>query len=533
MPDAPPPPYLFLGLCLALYLTRFGYGYGMSDQDEFLPSLLHRMDPLLLGNDWFVQTQQAAFSVRTYFTLLLHGLALVLPLPLAVFFLYVVSWVGIAYGLFRLAERLSGRRLAGFIAVPALLLATPQWTLGGNDFAHSMLAPSMAAWALGLQGLAASMEDRRVAASVWMGVATWMQALVGLHLALLGAIVALLSPGRPIGTTARFIGVYALVAAPALGPLFYQQFAAEAMPDVDLYYIMARFRIPHHYLFDSFSERSLVRFGLLAIGGLGGWFLARPFVDPARLRKVIVVLAAIVLIDMGAYVATERLHLLGIAKLQLFMLTVPAKLLLVTGGAAAVAWRLPARVARTVQRMLEGSIWQASALGLLLVGVGCLHLAGINVLSQRIHPLSQRSSPSAAMEAWVRAFTPANAVFATPPSLSSFRTGAQRAIVVNHKAFPYRDADIAIWFERLLDMAPIVLPERTDTTLTTRLDAAYDALTPADLAVRAERYGFVYAVRTSPWADSLLHPVAPGVDPPRLVHVSPPWHLYQLAGDAP
>ena len=539
MPDASPAPYLyhapylFYALCLTLYLARFGYGYGESDQDEFLPYLLHRMDPSLFVNDWFVQSQEAAFSVRTYFTWLLHGVALAVPLPLAVFFLYVASWGGIAHGVFRIAVRLSGHRLAGFFAVPVVLLATPQWTLGGNDFAHSMLAPSMTAWAIGLQGLVAAWEDRRVAAGVWIGLAAWMQALVGLHLALLGTIVLWLAPGRSIPDVVRFIGVFALCAAPALGPLFYQQFTAEGMPGVDLYYIMARFRIPHHYLFESFSERSQVRFAVLVAGGLAGWYLARRFVDPDRWRQVAGVLAAILVIAIGAYVATEPMQVLAVAKLQLFMLTVPAKLLLVIGMVSAFAWRAPERVARVMQRLVEGSTWQAGVLGLMLVGAGCLHLAGIDTLSRRIYPLSQHGSPRAAMEDWVSASTPVDAVFATPPSLSSFRAGARRAIVVNHKAFPYRDADIAVWFKRVIDMAPLSLPDRTDATLMAQLDEAFDALTPAELAERAERYGFVYAVRTTPWADSLLHPADSGIDPPRLVFISPPWHVYRLAGETP
>ncbi len=527
------PRYLFIGLCLALYLIRFGYSYGQSDQDEFLPLLLHRMDPPLLANDWFVQTQQASFSIRAYFALVLHGLALVFPLPLAVFVLYVVSWGGMAHGVFRLAGWLSGNRLAAFIAVPAVLLATPQWTLGGNDFAHGMLVPSMTAWALGLQGLVAALEGRLTAAGAWIGVATWMQALVGLQLALLGALVALLARTGAGSNVFRLIGLYALMAAPALAPLFYQQFTAAPLPEVDLFYVMAQFRNPHHYLFDSFTTPSIIRFSLLVAGGLAGWYLARPFVDAHRLRMVVGILAVIAMIGAGTYVATEGWHVLAIAKLQLFMLTVPAKPLLITGIAAALAWRLPAPISAGMVWILDRSTWQAGVLGLLLVGTGSLHLAGNRAWSQRIYPLSEVDAPEAVMEAWVREHTPVNAVFATPPALSSFRTGAQRAIVVNHKAFPYRDADIAVWFDRLLDMAPISLPERTDATLMAALDAAYDTLTPAQLAERADRYGFDYAVRTSPWADTLLQPTDAEGPPPRLVFVAPPWHVYALSGQAP
>ncbi len=61
------PPVLLLLFGFGLYVFRFGYGFGTSDQDEFIPYLLSLIDPALFENDWFVQTQQAAFSVRTYF----------------------------------------------------------------------------------------------------------------------------------------------------------------------------------------------------------------------------------------------------------------------------------------------------------------------------------------------------------------------------------------------------------------------------------------------------------------------------------
>ena len=86
------PLFVLLG-ALLLYALRFGYDYGASDQDEFLPYLLHRLDPELLSQDWFVITQGATFSIRTYFVMLLQGLALVIPVWLAVLVLYGGAWL--------------------------------------------------------------------------------------------------------------------------------------------------------------------------------------------------------------------------------------------------------------------------------------------------------------------------------------------------------------------------------------------------------------------------------------------------------
>ncbi|MEZ4701612.1 MAG: DUF6798 domain-containing protein [Rhodothermales bacterium] len=507
-------------------MLRFGYGYGASDQDEFIPLLLHKLDPTLFRQDWFVQTQLDAFSVRTYFSWLLHALSLVMPVPLAVFAVYAASWIGIACGIYRLALALTGVPLAAALSIALVLLATPFWTLGGNDLAHSMLVPSMTSWAIGLIGLGWFVEGRHARAAGWMGVATWMQALVGLQLALLGGLILLSLARRPGGVrrTGVFGMAYLLAAAPALGPLFYQQFTGDAATGVDLFYIMARFRNPHHYLFHSFSERSFVRFGLLASAGLAGWIVLRRTLDPDRWHLIVRALVIMLIVCGLAYVATEQLNALTVAKLQLFKLTVVAKLLFCVGIAGAGVHLLPAQVRQYILRTLERLTWQSGLLGAVLVAVGCIYMIGRDDLTHKIYPFSLRTSPSAAMETWARRETPVDAVFAVPPSLSSFRSGAQRAIVIDHKAFPYRDTDIGEWFTRLIDMAPIALPERTDATLMRRLDEAYEGLSAQELAERIDRYGIAYIVRETPLPD------AAGA---RLVHVSPPWHVYQFASTAP
>ena len=49
---------LFVPLgALLLYALRFPYGYGVSDQAEFVPFLLHLLDPSILNADWFVAGQ--------------------------------------------------------------------------------------------------------------------------------------------------------------------------------------------------------------------------------------------------------------------------------------------------------------------------------------------------------------------------------------------------------------------------------------------------------------------------------------------
>ncbi len=509
---------------LLLFFLRFGYDYATSDQDEFLPYLLHLMHPELFAKDWFVQTQVAAFSVRRYVVYLLYGLASFLPVWLSVLILYLSAWLAIAAAVYVLAGVLTQNRLSAAVAVFAALVFTPQWTLGGNDLVHSMLAPSMLAWAAALWGLIAFLKRRYVPASLLLGLATAMQALVGLQMAgLLGVALLLERPG--LRSVLVYGLTYALAAAPTLAPLVLQQIGGAenlAEPNPSLFYVMARFRNPHHYLFLSFPARSLIRFGLLLVLGLGSfrYLRWRTRLHHGRfLTHLFIVAGAMTAL---AFVFTEVAPALFVAKLQLFMMTVPAKLLLVILICGALTGLLPQPVHGFLDRALSGRY----LLPLTLTAWALLLSAAL--LSEgyprsRIHPFAREDSAATQIETWARANTPQDAVFAVPPSVSSFRSNAHRAIAVNFKAFPYRDEEAATWFTRLLDLAPIPLPERGSPALPARLDAAYMQLPAADLLELAARYRIDYFVRPAP--------LTPLTEPFEMVFQAGAWRVYRVNRD--
>ncbi len=516
---------------LLLFFLRFGYDYGVSDQDEVLPYLLHRLHPELLAQDWFVMTQAAGFGVRSYFVTVLQSLAVFVPVWLAVLLLYVACWLALAAAVYALGRLLTDHRGAAAAAVVGALVLTPQWTLGGNDLAHGMLVPSMAAWALGLWGLVLFLRRRMPWAGVLLGLATWMQALVGLHLAGLLGLVLLFRLARGGGAHVRplliFSASFLLSALPALGPLAYGQLTgaapAEAAGTPSLFYVMAQFRNPHHYLFYAFPARSLVRFGLLAaLGGIGLALLHRR----GRLQHTDVlapVFALIAVCCLVAFVFTEVRPSLFVAQLQLFKMTVLAKLLLVIALCGAVFAYLPDWIARGADRLLA-----TRRLGLALTLAAWLAVLGgialdVGFLRNRARPLAHAGTPVAQVEAWARTQAPRDAVFAVPPSWSGFRSRAERAVVVDFKAFPFRARDARAWFARLTALAPIALPDRGGPALQDSLDAAFFRQSAPALLGLAGRYGFDYVVRRRP-----LAPPHPAFEQ---VFASEEWIVYRLAPD--
>ena len=89
-------PVFLILVSLLFYYGRFGYDYANSDQDEVIPYLMHRLDPHLFTQDWFIHVQTTEFGVRTFFLEVLHVLSLVYPIWFAVLLAYVACWTLIA-----------------------------------------------------------------------------------------------------------------------------------------------------------------------------------------------------------------------------------------------------------------------------------------------------------------------------------------------------------------------------------------------------------------------------------------------------
>jgi hypothetical protein len=465
------------------------------------------LNPELYQSDWFVQGQAEHFNVRTGFVFLLRALCIVFPPWMAVGLVYLVSWFGSAAAVFRLADQLTGDPLAARAAVPLVLVLTPFWTLGGNDLVHSILVPSMAAWALGLWGVVQYFEKRLLRSALLLGLATGAQALVGLHLAaLLGVHLLLLQRISPAESAQSwnllltFGSVFLVAAAPTLGPLLMQQFhgsvAETASESPSLFYIMAAFRSPHHYLFHSFDPVRSLRFFTLLAGGLG----ATVYLDRVNSRfqgRTILAFTSIAgLFCLIGYLGTEIWPLLPITKLQLFKMTVPVKVMMLVALAALLTKTAPDVLTETLERWLTRYPLLAALVGVTFLSM-LIYLQPAR-MDSKIYPFNYRQEDPVEAHAWVRNRTEADALFAIPPSWSSFRSHAQRAILVNHKAFPFGDEDIRKWYERLLAFAPIDLPARSTPDLQAHLDSAYHALTASALDSLVRKYAVDYVVRTEP-----------------------------------
>ena len=429
-----------------------------------------------------------------------------LLLWLVVALIYTAAWLAIAHGLYRLAFTFIPDHLAAALATVLTLVVTWMWTLGGNDLAYDILAPELVAWALMLPALRFFLEQRWFLAGALLGAASLMQLLAGLLTA--GVLVGVLlldvpsstRRGQALQALLRFTGTFVLCAAPMLIPLALQQLA-EAGSDSETpsaFYILAVFRAPHHYLPTAFPWTDYAQFSALLAAGL---LALRRMQGTERFRHARFIyrfLSVVAAVCAGTFVFTTRWPVFFITQLQGFKLTVLAKALLVISLSGWIVSALPAALRGRLANLLR---WRRSGLALVLLlwaatlGAG---LAEVGRPGRLLEPRVHRTSALGQVERWARAETPQKARFAVPPSASSFRSNARRAIVINFKAFPHGGTSVHAWYGRLLDWAPIPLQAHGPDVLA-RLDSAYHTLDVQQSLERMATYDADFLLRSEPF----------------------------------
>jgi hypothetical protein len=472
-----------LGLIGLAYFWRFGYVFGASDHDELLPPVLALLDNALFRADWYVQLQLEGFNVRTPFTWLLAALSVPLGLEVAVFVLYVVSAMAILGGVYWLAREIGASPFAAAAGTFAATVLTSTWTLGGNAVLYPQLVPEQLAWALILPAIVLVMKRRLIAGAALIGIAAWFQVLAA-SLTALSLGLALLAYGARgsdrtlLRRTVVHFGLVALaIAAPfvllvGLAPL------ETVIPDhgrLSSFYIIAELRLPHHYLPLSFGLGRYARFlGIGLFGAMAAWWMHRSG-SLRRERLLAHWFGATALMAILAFILIEGLESLFVAKLQVFKLTVLLQTVLTVISTMAVVRLLPDDLGRRLDLVVQRPGVMLPAATTVLALTIALVVTGLgrpgSVYQPRVHIASDLHD----VERWAAEESEPDALFAVPPSNTTFRTYAHRSVVITFKPTPFQDELMHVWIERLLKIAPARLPERGADFLGLLDEAYHDA----------------------------------------------------------
>ncbi len=484
-------------LAPGVYLARFGYRFGASDQDEWLPWLLARVEPELLRTDWFVGVQESAFNVRSGFVAALTPMAQALSVEVAVAVVFVGSWALLSWSVYDVSRTLSGNAAPAVVATVLALAVLPRWTLGGNALGSSMLVPSLTGWALALAGMALFLHRRPFAAGILVGIAAWVQFLAGLHVGAAiaaGALAAGLVDRSWFGPAARFAVTAVCIAAPVAVAVADSAAPAQVgTGEPDFLVLLTRFRAPHHYLPDAFPVTDIVRTAIVAAIGVVSLALAPRFRERPAGAFAAGVLALAGFAIASGWLAGEGDRVGSLVLLQPFqhsMLSLVASAALAAGA----AWNHLGSTATILERRL-----------LSLPGMAMAAVLAATLLT--VYPL-RRPTPGTldAVADWAREGTSTDALFALPPAATGFAYRSQRAVFVSYKTVAFDEANLRAWYRRLRDVAPNAAtvtgalpsdPRSGPGDLMARLDADWETLQTADLHALARRHGITHFVRST------------------------------------
>lgn len=540
-------PAPFIALCVAVcFGLSFGLNYGTDNQTAYMLGALRKLDPTVLASDWYATgpaNYHPAFSYVAWPLLALDrngsaiGWGLVVTATLGAMCVY---W---------LAAELLERRvaLATFLLVMAIAFVTRTRSVAVSYIFDFILQPSSLGSLFLLASIAPLVAGRTLMSGIFLGLSGLFHAnflILGIATFGLAQLIIGWQEGwRPLARRlALQIGPSAIVFL-LLSPVILQSVGS---PDSErAREILFTIRSPHHYSPTHFKGGffPLAAWQLLGLG-VGGWLLRgcagrgrrlgalifafavliwsgtllttwvqipqvaqvfvwrfAPFMDllmqflacaasasiaarPALGRRV--PLAGLTM-ALGGLVCLAMLDKQGTLASALLVTMAPAVLGLSFDGGARLLGRFRPRLAPARTLLLKYGVYVVIAYS----AVSCVSFAlpSVKGYRSRSNLLTKQTSPETDLYHWVRAKTPRDALFLSPPRLEGFRLVGERAIIVDWKGSAYAPSELVEWYRRLEDISGAEGFRKSSQVV-----AGYNRLDAARVDRLKQKYGIDYVV---------------------------------------
>lgn len=490
-----------IGALAFLSIVAQGHNFGVGNNHIYIGWMLRLGSPPALLNDWYLSTSPMhPFIIYPLIRLHEH-----LPLDWTFLAAHTLTRLLFCAGVYLTAFWMFGSRTGAILAV-AFNILFPRISLGGHFAQASHFEANFLGFALATLAFAFFIRGRTAPrAFVIMGIFTGLTLLIhffiGVSLAAILAIALLIDVRRGdlhwqwlvMPTVAALA-----IASPSIWSIAQSLLTDQpAMTPGQVANVLA-FRHPHHHAPFTWPQNAWIIMGLyVAI-----WLVF----FHKHLTSLEVVTFIWTLVTCIAFIVCMEFHPFGpVAYFQFFRQTVFFTIFLsihmggwcariiderprqpflgalhiVLAMALIVTYRfpfafIPTAIAAIIVPMVvkkfkflprhkdyigPTSMQETLAWSLLFAGIGLFVLGAMGYLNPYAERL--RKQPHFAREvraanpeiaeacAWAKENTPGEAVFLIPPDLEEFRVLSQRAVVVDWKNVPYRNAELRDWFDRI------------------------------------------------------------------------------------
>ena len=484
--------FVWTSMFFGIFATLANYQFGGNDQIEQLPILYRTLDPNYLSNDFFTNNT-SGFSPRFYYSKFIGFLSYAIGIPWVFFLGTLLSNIATATLSYLIGKRLFSDTTAGVFAA-ALVMFFPTIALGGDQvFYASLFTPTTLVFPLILLSFYLLLQKRIVLSLMITGIVSLFHILIGLEYGILFLSMLIVHEYlehrdfKKVLKRSSLFFILILFLLPNLVPHLQNKTSIESSIFIE---ILAHFRHPHHYLLSEIMTlKEVGRFVLITLVillTLGDWKAKIRSLDHQRAFQITAALLSIAallgwifveLIPSKLITSLQLLRMLNFGK-WLFLLMVanhfavfiknkkfnPRTILVISllgllSFASDISWQKTFLIAMIYGFVLyvlskgnRVALFTSIALfvGFILV-INNSDYSPIKKYEKKYLSPNYLTTNQSKLTEFIRQNTASEAVFLSPHLFGFIRTEAQRAIVADFKAFPFKETAMLEWYHRIED----------------------------------------------------------------------------------
>lgn len=421
--------FIFLLIAFA-YVLYNGYLFNTGDQAEHLPQIYQKLNTQLYPNDFFLNYFNQTFTVRYYFVYLVYGFSLIFGVKASCLIIYFVCLYATIAGLYELANCFYSNQLKSWLAVVTYLFLFRHFTVGGNYFQDNILVGSSLAEVFCSWAFVYLFKNKYFFSGILCGLAALFQPLIGLQVASIIGIVLLVNLllVKQNNISIKNVFTYSLafisIALFIFIPVFLTQLNANNANQMEANKILFEYRGALHYLPQLFPLKDYIFTGLFVLVAL----FALPYFTKKDKSIFITIISVIIIVCIVFTVVLFLNPSNNLGKIQWYKTTV---------------W-LGIFCSILCVNFIPTKFIKSISIGIFSITFFYVIFISVTYFKSGYIQINNKSVSTKTHE-WIKANTPINALFLSPPNDYSFNCEAQRSTAINYKAIVHETQYLLDW----------------------------------------------------------------------------------------